>query len=159
MVHIEGRKKFHVDITTTDEMRRDHLHRLRLIQRQEPGMLSLCAQILIRVSVSVEKAPNAPYVGPFSDMVKLRYVLGFFSRYVHPNWKRSTQRKHSSLLPLDWHPTSLCLDVVKFLLFNGVVKFYIENPPSWLSKFLWNNFIFPFLYMKGNQIRLSLNFW
>ena len=48
-----------------------------LIQRQEAGMLALCAQICIWVSVSVEKAPNAPYFGPFSNRAKLRYVGGF----------------------------------------------------------------------------------
>ena len=122
-------------------------------------MLALCAQICIWVSVYVEKAPNAPYFGPFSNRAKLGYVWGFISRYAHPNWHLSTQGLHSSLLTFDWHPTSLCLDAMKISFLNGGVKFSIENPPSWRSKILWNFFIFHFLYMKGNQIRLSSTFW
>ena len=108
-------------------------------------MLLLCAQILIMVSASVEKAPNAPYVGPFGNMAKLRYVLGFFSRYVHPNWKRSTQRKHSSLLPLDWHPTSLCRDVVNFSLFNGGGQIFNWKSTKLTVKIFVKQFHIPFL--------------
>ena len=128
------------------------------IQRQEAGMLALCAQILIWVSVSVEKAPNTPLFGPFSNRAKLWYIGGFFSTYAHPNLNLSTQRQHSTLLSLDWHPTCLYLDDVKFSLLNGRVQFWNENPPSWMSKIFWKKFIFYFLYMKGNKIRFSPNF-
>ena len=70
------------------------------IQRQEAGKLVLCAQILVWVSVSVEKAPNTLKFGPFSNRAKLWYVGGFFSIYAHPNLNLSTQRQHSNLLPL-----------------------------------------------------------
>ena len=47
------------------------------------------------------------------------------SRYAHPNLNLSTQRQHSRPLPLDRHPTWLCLDVVKILIFNGLVQYLI----------------------------------
>ena len=43
---------------------------------------------------------------------------------------KSTIRQHCRLLPLDGHPTCLCLDVMKFSLFNGGLKFSSEIPPS-----------------------------
>ena len=68
----------------------------------------------------------------------------------------STERQHSSLLPLDRHPTWLCLDIMKFSLFNGGVKFSTGNPPSWMSKnFKKKLCISILIYIKQpNQVQL-----
>ena len=76
------------------------------------------------------KSPKGTLFGPITERAKIMCVWGFFYRYTHPNANLSTQRQHSSLLPLDGHPTCLWLDIMKFSLFNGWVKFSIENPPS-----------------------------
>ena len=49
------------------------------IQRQETEMLALCAQILIWVSVSGEKAPGKPNLAIFLKVTNLS-ALGDFSQ-------------------------------------------------------------------------------
>ena len=90
---------------------------------------------------------------PITERAILRFVWGFFFIYTHLNLNLSPQRQHSSLLPLYWHQTGLCWDVMQFSPFNGRVKFWSENPPSQLSKMLWKKLICHFWYKNENQIR------
>ena len=66
---------------------------------------------------------------------------GHFSRYFNQNLNLSAQRQHSRPLPLDTHPTCLCLGGVKFSLFNGWAPFWGPFPTSKnaFKPFCWFN--------------------
>ena len=54
---------------------------------------------------------------------------------VHPNLNLSAHRQHVRPLPLDRHPTCLCLGNVKLSLFMGGPRFEVHFPPA---THLWN---------------------
>ena len=76
---------------------------------------------------------------------------GQFSRYAHPNWNLSAQRLHSRPLPLDRHPTCLCLGNVKCSLLNWWAQFWGQLPTSKnsLKPFVWLNI--SLVYIKWQQ--------
>ena len=90
-------------------------------------LLLLLAYLLVTSYSMLANVPKESTVTkPVTDAApvalgKLLVVLWVF--FAYPNFNLNTERHHSSLLPLDRHPTCLCLDIVNFSLFNGWAPF------------------------------------
>ena len=85
-------------------------------------MLANCAQNLFWVCLSWDKAP-----GSLISKCTLRFGLQeLYLKIGSPKIISEHNPPTLQALPLDRHPTRLCLDVMKFSLFNGAL--WVESP-------------------------------